>query len=323
MRLGSFVAVSFLMLAIIPHVSASSQIVVLVYTNASSYNSGDAVTIYGFVRGVSGFPIPFASVSIQVNDANGSPLHITSVTALSDGSYSNSFNLPMTAASGLYTVFVTASQAPSGVSGSGTAYFTVPRTSLGAQINQLFTGYETLGFEETTNIYDNSGAGFMIAHRAGLKVIFTFNDAARVNPTTHQLTFLDYQNAVLVGGRNANPTTKFYEDQNLARLTAIVNPGGTVSILHNGGVVFNVPLSSITSTNDYFTMQVFNDGTHLVVVLWGIQQYGTLASGVYFDMQFSNLASLNQEFYIIHWQDTNGNSIPDSGDAFTIVYSGT
>jgi len=323
MRLNALVAFSFLMLLLIPHVSGSSQLLVSIYSDSSSYNPSEIVQIFGYVKDVSGFAVPMATVSIQVSDPLRNPLHIVVVTTQSDGSYLTTFTLPTIAASGLYTVFATATQSSSGASGSSVAYFTVPRTSLGAQISQIFSATDTLGFEETKNIADNAGAGFMIAHRSGPKVIFTFNDLTKVDPSSSRLLFTGYTNAVIVGGRNANPTTKFYEDQNLARLTAIVNPGGTVSILHNGGVVFNVPLSSITSTNDYFTMQVFNDGTHLVVVLWGIQQYGTLASGVYFDMQFSNLASLNQEFYIIHWQDTNGNSIPDSGDAFTIVYSGT
>jgi len=70
-------------------------------------------------------------------------------------------------------------------------------------------------------------------------------------------------------------------------------------------------------------MESLNDGGHVVIILWGITQYGTLASGVYFNMLFSNLASLNQGSYVIYWQDSNSNGIPDPADSFTQVFSGS
>ena len=214
--------------------------------------------------------------------------------------------------------------------GGGAPTFTVgaPLSGVGLAINQVFTSSATLGFEETTNIADNSGAGYMIAHRAGPKVVFTHSDATRVvqsGSNAGQLTFSDYANAVVVGGHAANPTTGFYENASLAHLTAVVNANGTISIMHtpDGVRALNVPLSSITSSNDYFVLQSFQDGGHTVVVLWGIEQYGTLASGVYFDMQYSNLNNLTQGSYVIHWTDSNSNGIPDSGDTFTMAYYGT
>jgi len=198
-------------------------------------------------------------------------------------------------------------------------------SSLRSAISSAYSSPNTLGFELTTNIYDNSGAGYMIAHRSGSKLVFTFNDAARVNAGSHELTFNDYGNAVLVGGRAANPTVGFYEYNGFAPLTAVVNQDGTLSILHqpDNTVVLNVAFSSVGDSNDYFIMERLNDAGHTVIILWGITQWGTLASGLYFDMQFSDLSPLIAGSYVIHWEDTNGNGMPDPGDTFTTVFSGT
>jgi hypothetical protein len=199
------------------------------------------------------------------------------------------------------------------------------RVAFGSTISAVYSSSVTLGFELTANIYDNSGAGYMIAHRSGSNVVFTFNDATRVSPSTHQLTFSDYGNAVLVGGRLANPTVAFYEDHAFASLTAIENSNGTLSIIHepDGRVALNVASSSLGPESDYFVMESLRDGGHTVIILWGITQYGTLASGVYFDMQFPNLANLSQGSYVIHWQDSDSNGIPDPADTFMVVFNGT
>jgi hypothetical protein len=164
----------------------------------------------------------------------------------------------------------------------------------------------------------------MIGHRASGKVVFTFSDATRVNASNHQLTFSDFGSTVLVGGRLANPTVAFYEDHGSAPLTAVVHSNGTISIIRqpDGSVALNVAFSSVGASSDYFVMESLNDGGHVVIILWGITQYGTLASGVYFNMLFSNLASLNQGSHVIYWQDSNGNGIPDPADTFTQVFSG-
>jgi hypothetical protein len=202
---------------------------------------------------------------------------------------------------------------------------TSPSTSLGQVISNVYNSSSTLGFELTGNVADNSGAGFMIGHRSGNKVSFTFSDTSRVNGTTHRLLFTDYSNALLVGGPKANPTMAFYQTDGFAHLIGFVNSNGTFSIIHRPDNVraLYVPLSSITDSNDYFVMQSFADGAHTVIAMWGIQADGTLANGVYIDLQFGNLSALNQGSYVIHWQDTNGNGIPDSGDTFTTAYSGT
>jgi hypothetical protein len=59
---------------------------------------------------------------------------------------------------------------------------------------------------------------------------------------------------------------------------------------------------------------------HTVVVLYGINAPGTLASGVYFDnFVITNLANYPAGAYIVHWQGTQPN-VPFSTDTYKIVY---
>jgi hypothetical protein len=201
----------------------------------------------------------------------------------------------------------------------------VTTETIGQVISDTYSAPATLGFEQTLNVFDNSGAGYMIGHRSGTKVEYTFADSTRVDAITHELTFSDYTNAVVVAGPLANPTTAFYEKNGLAHLKFQFNGDGTWSIVHepDGVVALHIVPSALNSGDDYFTMQAFRDNGHWVIELWGLGAPGTLASGVYLDMQFTNLSNLSAGSYVIHWRDTNGNGIPDSGDTFTVVFSGT
>jgi len=86
-----------------------------------------------------------------------------------------------------------------------------PLTGLGGDIQTVFAGTDPVGFMTTGNIYDDSGIGFIIGHRAPPKLFFTKTDATYVNPTTGVPTWSGYTHLVTVGGRNANPTTRYDE----------------------------------------------------------------------------------------------------------------
>ena len=193
---------------------------------------------------------------------------------------------------------------------------------LGSTVGAVFAGSDPVGFMLTGNIYDDSGMLGMYAHRSPPKILFPKTDTSRVLPTG-QLMWSGYSHLVTVGGRAANPTTKYYEDNGLAPLRAVVNLNGTVSILRGSTLQLNVQLSSISQSNDYFIMQVLSDGTHKIVILWGLQQWGTYASGVYFDGKYPDMASLTYGWYIVRWQDLNGNGVPDYITEFTTVASGS
>jgi hypothetical protein len=177
--------------------------------------------------------------------------------------------------------------------------------------------------EETGNVFDNSGAGYLIGHRSAGKVVFVFTDSKRVQQSggnAGELLFTpDYSNAVVVAGPLANPTTAFYEGNGFTPLTFSLS-GGNAIFKQSGTQVFSVPFASLTSTNDYFIMEPFQDAGHTVIVLYGINAPGTLASGVYFDsFVFTNLANYPAGAYIVHWQGKVPNT-PLASDTYTIVY---
>jgi len=167
----------------------------------------------------------------------------------------------------------------------------LPRVgALGDTVTTVFTNSSyTLGFMVTGNIFDDSAMGFIYSHRSPPKTIFLKTDTSRVL-STGRPTWSGYAHLITVGGRAANPTTKYYEDNGLAPLKAVVNTNGTLSIMHGSTVALNVPLASITSANDYFVMQVVSDGMHKCIILWGIDAKGTYASGIYFDGVFPTVA---------------------------------
>nr|MDO8133682.1 glycosyl hydrolase [Candidatus Njordarchaeum guaymaensis] len=191
-----------------------------------------------------------------------------------------------------------------------------------ATVQTVFTGADPVGFMLTGNIYDDAAMGWICAHRSSPKVLFPKTDATRVLPTG-QPTWSDYAHLFAVGGRFANPTTKYYEDSGLAPLKAVANSNGTFFILRGSTLKLNVRLSSITASNDYFVVQVITDGVHKVVVLWGISAPGTYASGIYFDNRYLDIGSLTCGWHIVRWQDLNGNGVPENPSEFTILASGT
>jgi len=196
-----------------------------------------------------------------------------------------------------------------------------PPTPFGTTVSTVFadTSY-TLGFMVTGNIYDNSGILGMYAHRSPPKIIFPKTDTSRVSPTG-QPTWSGYTHLVTVGGRGANPTLAYYEDNGKATLKFYFE-GGNYVIKKGTTVAYTIVPSSVTTTNDYFVMEAIPDGTHTVISLWGIGAPGTYASGIYFDGVFPTLSSLTQGWYIVRWQDLNSNGFPDYPTEFTIVASG-
>jgi hypothetical protein len=199
-----------------------------------------------------------------------------------------------------------------------------PLPGLGGAIDLAFNNpiQGGLGFEETANVFDNSAAGFGIAHRLGAKAIFTFTDSTRVNTVTGELKFSpDYSNAVVFGGPLANPTTAFYETNGFTPLTLTLS-GGNVIFKQGATTVFTVSLASLTTTSDYFLAESFSDGSHTVIVLYGINAPGTLASGVWFDaVLLPLLSTATSTAYIVHWSGTTPNvPLPPPTDTYTVVY---
>jgi len=268
--------------------------------------SGTAETV---ALSLSGLP---PGASALFSSASSTPTYTSTLT----------INTSSITPGGSYTMSVTGTGG--GYTHTTTFTLTVPSpvAPFGQETASLFGDTSsTLGFMVTGNIYDDSGILGIYAHRSPPRILFPKTDTSKVL-STGQPTWSGYAHLVTVGGRIASPTTRYYEDIGLAPLKW----AGTTTeamITRGGEVKLSVSLSSLGSTNDYFVMQVATDGSHKVIILWGITQYGTYASGIYFDGIFPTLSTLSQGWYIIRWQDLNSNGIVDYPTEFTIHSSGS
>jgi len=78
----------------------------------------------------------------------------------------------------------------------------------------------------------------------------------------------------------------------------------------------------IGSKADYFVVQIYMNGSRTIFSIWGIEQTGTYAGGVYFcDVIHPNLSAYTQGYYICKWTDFNNDGIQQS-DEITVVAGG-
>jgi len=80
---------------------------------------------------------------------------------------------------------------------------------------------------------------------------------------------------------------------------------------------------------DIFLVEVFQDANgRTVLILYGFTYLGTLAASTHFKFTiYPNLSSYTQSYYIVLWTDASSglgrNGIPDPGDTYVIVLSGS
>jgi parallel beta-helix repeat protein len=96
--------------------------------------------------------------------------------------------------------------------------------------------------------------------------------------------------------------------------------------LANGSAITEAAMGT-DEHNDLFLMESFvDDDGRVVVIAYGIDWRGTYAAGKFFDkMLFTNLATFNQGWVIVKWEDTNMNGFvdnPEEGDTYTVLAEG-
>lgn len=121
-----------LLVSLIPVAAAQTT---SVNTNRSVYLPGQLVTISGTVS-----PAQSIAVGVEVRNPNGQPKFIKQVTSAGDGSWSTSFRLSSSAATGTWTVYAT----PSGGTRASTTFLvgqiaTVTITSVVATVSTTIT----------------------------------------------------------------------------------------------------------------------------------------------------------------------------------------
>ena len=98
---------------------AAAQNSINITTDQAQYVVGSSVLISGKVLDAQGSRVDGASVSIQVNDPQNTPVHVNLVYTDQSGEYADKFSLSPGAPQGRYTVFVSASK--TGLSNIGPA----------------------------------------------------------------------------------------------------------------------------------------------------------------------------------------------------------
>jgi hypothetical protein len=97
-----------------------------------------------------------------------------------------------------------------------------------------------------------------------------------------------------------------------------VDDGQNVSFLRtaDNSTIIKAPATTLTAHHDYFLVYAAAEpvsGT-LVFAVYGLYGAGT-AAGVYW-FKTQSPSSLTKQYYVLEWNDTNNNGVPDSGDAF-------
>jgi hypothetical protein len=88
-----------------------------------------------------------------------------------------------------------------------------------------------------------------------------------------------------------------------------------------GAAIVDVLRSSIDFDHeDYFVMMTLMDeNSNQVFILYGFDWKGTWSAGIYVRDIYSDIASYTNQYYIMHWIDSNGDGIPQSNEMTQIV----
>ncbi|MEM2842681.1 MAG: hypothetical protein QXZ53_02270 [Candidatus Bathyarchaeia archaeon] len=95
----------------LPNSLALSKMFVSVSVNHYSSESTELIIISGAVSNTAGYPVQNALISIQVNNPNGSAIHVALVYSSKNGSFKDEFSLSPEAVEGNYTIYVIATKA--------------------------------------------------------------------------------------------------------------------------------------------------------------------------------------------------------------------
>jgi len=79
-----------------------------------------------------------------------------------------------------------------------------------------------------------------------------------------------------------------------------------------------------TPVKDYFLIEIFHDANNnQVIIVYGYSGFGTFASTLYFKTVFfpREGSTLTDGYEVVRWDDLNGDTLPDTADAYTILHS--
>jgi hypothetical protein len=132
-------------------------------------------------------------------------------------------------------------------------------------------------------------------------------------------------NTFITGGGGYGQTGVQYMEQSLTALY-LTGDGTTGQIRkRDGTAIVDVQGSTLTSQHDFFYVQLTVEPKSGTLCFSGVGMLspGTLAAGYYVgSVMIPNRSTYTSSWYVYQWDDTNGDSVADNGDTFSLVMQG-
>jgi hypothetical protein len=148
-----------------------------------------------------------------------------------------------------------------------------------------------------------------------------------INPANGRVVVSGGELLVLAGGPYFNKTAGFLEKE---RSSPVYNGGAypTIQFIRSAddAVVASSTFPESTASHDTIVIQVAREPTTgtLGLMLYGFHPNGTLAAAWHFvHVMAADLASYPAAYYVYDWTDTNADQVPNAGDTWRLLGSGT
>jgi hypothetical protein len=152
-------------------------------------------------------------------------------------------------------------------------------------------------------------------------------NADAINPANGRVVASGGELLVLAGGPYFNKAAGFLEKQ---RDTPVYNAGMYPGIQFirsaDDAIVSTSSLHQSTESHDMIVIQVGRERTTgtLALLLYGFHPNGTLAAAWHFaHVMAPDLASYPEAYYVYDWSDASGDQVPNEGDTWKLLGSGT
>jgi hypothetical protein len=149
-----------------------------------------------------------------------------------------------------------------------------------------------------------------------------------INTTTGQPVAGGGELLVAVGGDSAQRLVKYLEASGTSHVYNEYDGLNTLWFKRRDAahtIVATVTKSTLTSTHDYFLIEVVSDsisGT-LSLVIYGVDSPGTKAGAYYFaNTILTSIATYTSAWYLYEWAGTSADGGAGPGDTFTLLASG-
>jgi hypothetical protein len=125
---------------------------------------------------------------------------------------------------------------------------------------------------------------------------------------------------LMFGGWAPNWCVNYLQVKGLTPVSALIQ--SVVGQVHmkfvntkTGAVLVDILQSTDLERQDYFVVMVLKDANNNeVFVSYGFDWKGTWSAGIFLRAIYSNILAYTNQYYVMHWVDSNGDGIPQFGE---------